>query len=108
MHWLSYVASVAHLESASCDYSYAGGPPGPGVVLLEVLHGNNDVLTFRYTAGAKGVGEVWFRTESEARQAIAAEFPRGLGPWEQVPSDTPDPHAYAVRYAQAKFGAPEA
>ena len=108
MHWLSYVAPVAHMESTSCHYGEADEPPGPGAVLLEVLRGNNDVLTFRYTAGGDGVGEVWFRTEEEARQAIAAEFPGGVGPWEPVPADAADPHQYAIRYARAKFGAPEA
>jgi hypothetical protein len=56
---------------------------------------------------ASGVCPALSRVD-EARQAIAAEFPAGLGPWEPVPTDAADPHEYAVRYARAKFGAPEA
>jgi len=100
----NYVAAVDRLDSPECDYSVAGTPPLPGVVLLEV-RGSDDAVSYRYTTAGHGVGEVWYPGEEEARGAIAAEFAGCLGAWELVPSGEADPHDYAVCVARGVRGA---
>lgn len=76
--------------------------PEPDVVLL-VSDDGGSAMVFRYTAHGDFGGDTLHSTIAEAREEAAAEYEEALLPWEEVPDEITDAHAFAIRYARERL-----
>jgi len=60
-------------------------------------------MMFRYTAHGDFAGDTLHETIGDAKIAAEAEYEEALMPWEDVPDDVSDAHAFAVRYAYERL-----
>lgn len=72
--------------------------PAADVILL-VSGGDPGAMLFRYTAHGEFSGDTWHANAADAQDQASYEYGEALGPWEEVPRDVTDAHAYAVKYA---------
>ena len=76
--------------------------PPPDVVLL-VSDDGKSAMVFRYTAYGEFAGDTLHPSIDDAQQETEAEYLEALLPWEEVPADVGDAHAFAVRYAHERL-----
>jgi hypothetical protein len=76
--------------------------PVADVVLL-VSDENQGAMVFRYTAHGEFGGDTMHGTVAEAKREVEAEYEDALAPWEDVPTEVNDAHAYAMRYAHERL-----
>jgi hypothetical protein len=76
--------------------------PVADVVLL-VSDDGESAMVFRYTAHGEFGGDTFHASIAAAKEEIQAEYEEALLPWEAVPPDVGDAHAYAMRYAQERL-----
>ena len=72
-------------------------------VVLLVSDDGESAMAFRYTAHGEFGGDTLHRTIAAAKEEIEAEYEEALLPWEEVPEDVGDAHAYATRYAHERL-----
>ena len=72
--------------------------PGADVLLL-IAGAEPDAMIFRYTAYGELGGDSWHLTVAEAQEQAGEEYGEALLPWEPVPDDIADAHAYAINFA---------
>jgi hypothetical protein len=60
-------------------------------------------MMFRYTAHGDFGGDTLHESIADAKLAAEAEYEEALLPWEDVPDDVSDAHAFAVRYAYERL-----
>ena len=80
--------------------------PEADVVLLVEDAGPGDgpgAMLFRYSAYGEVGGDTWHPTADDARAQAAAEYGAALQPWEEVPLEVVDAHAFAVRCAAERL-----
>jgi hypothetical protein len=65
--------------------------------------GETGAMLFRYSAYGEVGGDTWHPTAADARAQAAAEYGDALQPWEVVPPEVADAHAFAVRYAAERL-----
>lgn len=73
--------------------------PEADVVLLVADDDGPGAMLFRYSAFGEVAGDSWHPSADDARDQAAAEYGDALHPWEAVPDEVTDPHAFAVRCA---------
>ena len=79
-------------------------PEADGVLLTASDAGDDPgAMLFRYTAYGEVGGDTWHASISDAREQAAEEYGDALGPWEEVPDEVADAHAFAVRYAAERL-----
>ena len=76
--------------------------PVADVVLLVSDDGHN-AMVFRYTAHGEFAGDTFHETVAEAQYEAENEYEDALLPWEEVPDEVSDAHAFAVRYARERL-----
>jgi hypothetical protein len=76
--------------------------PGADVLLL-VAGGDPDAMVFRYTAFGELGGDSWHPTVADAQEQAGDEYGDALLPWEEVPDEVADAHAYAIAYASDRL-----
>lgn len=76
--------------------------PGADVLLL-VAGGDPDAMVFRYTAFGELAGDSWHPSVSEAKEQAGEEYGAALLPWEPVPDEVTDAHAYAINFASDRL-----
>lgn len=76
--------------------------PAADVVLL-VADGEPDAMLFRYTAFGEIGGDSWHLTVADAKEQAAEEYGDALLPWEEVPDEVADAHAYAIGCASERL-----
>ena len=76
--------------------------PGADVLLL-VACGDPDAMVFRYTAFGELGGDSWHPSVVDAKEQAAEEYGAALLPWEPVPDEVTDAHAYAIAYASDRL-----
>ena len=76
--------------------------PVPDVVLL-VSDDSGSAMVFRYTAHGDFAGDTFHPSVDDAKAETEAEYGEALLPWEPVPDDVGDAHAFAVRYAHDRL-----
>lgn len=72
--------------------------PVADVVLL-IDDGQRGAMLFRYTAYGEFGGDTLHSTMAEAEEQAASEYGSALMAWMEVPSDVPDAHVFAWKYA---------
>ena len=72
-------------------------------VLLLVAGGDPDAMLFRYTAFGELGGDSWHLTVADAKEQAAEEYGDALLPWEEVPDEVADAHAYAIGCASERL-----
>jgi hypothetical protein len=72
-------------------------------VLLLVAGGEPDAMVFRYTAFGELGGDSWHRSVADAKEQAAEEYGAALLPWEPVPDEVADAHAYAIGFASERL-----
>ncbi len=72
--------------------------PDADVVLL-VGSASEDAMLFRYTAYGELCGDTPHSSVAEATHQASLEYGEALLPWEDVPPDISDAHAFAIHYA---------
>jgi hypothetical protein len=77
--------------------------PAPDVVLLVSDDDGKSAMVFRYTAHGDFAGDTLHPSIDDAQQETEAEYDEALLPWEEVPEDVGDAHAFAVRYAHERL-----
>ena len=68
-------------------------------VLLLIAGADPDAMVFRYSAFGELGGDSWHPTVADAKEQAAAEYGAALLPWEPVPEEVADAHAYAITFA---------
>ena len=68
-------------------------------VLLLVAGGDPDAMVFRYSAFGELGGDSWHPTVADAKEQVGEEYGEALLPWEAVPEEVEDAHAYAITFA---------
>lgn len=76
--------------------------PVPDVVLL-VSDDGKSAMVFRYTAHGEFAGDTFHPSIDDAKQETEAEYGEALLPWQEVPNDVGDAHAFSVRYAHERL-----
>jgi len=76
--------------------------PVADVVLL-VSDDDTSAMVFRYTAHGEFGGDTFHASIADAKAATDAEYEEALLPWEEVPGEVGDAHAFAVRYAHDRL-----
>ena len=71
----------------------------PADVLLLVAGADPDAMLFRYTAFGELGGDSWHLSVDDARAQADDEYGDALLPWEPVPDEVTDAHAYAIKFA---------
>lgn len=72
--------------------------PGADVLLL-IAGAEPDAMVFRYTAYGELGGDSWHLSVADAQEQAGEEYGEALLPWEPVPDDIADAHAYAINFA---------
>jgi hypothetical protein len=72
-------------------------------VLLLIAAGDPDAMVFRYSAFGELGGDSWHPSVAEAKEQAAAEYGEALLPWEAVPDEVTDAHAYAIAFASDRL-----
>jgi hypothetical protein len=72
-------------------------------VLLLIAGGEPDAMVFRYTAFGELGGDSWHLSVADAKEHVAAEYGAALLPWESVPDEVVDAHAYAITFASDRL-----
>ena len=72
-------------------------------VVLIASDATGGAMMFRYTAHGDFGGDTLHETVADAKSAAEAEYEEALLPWEDVPDDVSDAHAFAVRYAYERL-----
>jgi hypothetical protein len=68
-------------------------------VLLLVVDKDPGAMLFRYTAHGELAGDTWHATQAEAEAQAEYEYGDALLPWNDVPPEITDAHAFAVQCA---------
>ena len=76
--------------------------PGADVLLL-VACGDPDAMVFRYTAFGELAGDSWHPSVAEAKERAGEEYGAALLPWEPLPDEVTDAHAYAINFASDRL-----
>lgn len=76
--------------------------PAPDVLLL-IAGADPDAMLFRYTAFGEIAGDSWHLTVSDAQEQATEEYGEALLPWEEVPDEVGDAHAYAIGCAAERL-----
>lgn len=76
--------------------------PDPDVVLL-VGKEKEDAMLFRYSAHGELCGDTPHSSVADAEHQAAREYGESLFPWEEVPAEITDAHAYAIAYASDRL-----
>jgi hypothetical protein len=80
--------------------------PEADVVLLvadDGHEGGTGAMLFRYSAYGEVGGDTWHPSTEDARAQAAAEYGAALQPWEVVPPEVADAHAFAVHSAARRL-----
>src|SRR5215212_5418592 len=72
-------------------------------VLLLVSDDGETAMVSRYTAHGDFGGDTFHMTVAAAKAETKAEYDEALMPWEEVPADIADAHAYAKWYAHERL-----
>jgi len=72
-------------------------------VVLLVSDDGETAMVFRYTAHGELSGDTFHPSIAAAKEQTAAEYEDALLPWEEVPEEVGDAHAYAMRYAHERL-----
>jgi hypothetical protein len=72
-------------------------------VLLLVTGGDPDAMVFRYTAFGELAGDSWHPSVADAKEQAGEEYGAALMPWEPVPDEVVDAHAYAITFASDRL-----
>ena len=72
-------------------------------VLLLVAGAEPDAMVFRYSAFGELGGDSWHPSVADAKEQAAAEYGDALLPWEAVPDEVGDAHAYAITFASDRL-----
>lgn len=75
----------------------------PADVLLLVAGADPDAMIFRYTAFGELGGDSWHLSVADAKEQADAEYGEALMPWEPVPDEVTDAHAYAINFASDRL-----
>jgi hypothetical protein len=103
------LALIGALDGGRRAVHTTGFPLDPAKMLPEadvvLLTASDDpgAMLFRYTAYGEVGGDTWHASIADAREQAAEEYGEALGPWEPVPDDVDDAHAFAVRYAAERL-----
>lgn len=73
--------------------------PVADVVLL-VSDETDGAMVFRYTAYGELAGDTLHSSVAQAKHDVETEYEDALLPWEEVPEEISDAHAFAIRYAR--------
>jgi hypothetical protein len=68
-------------------------------VILLVADADPGAMLFRYTAHGEFGGDTWHPSVEAAREQAGEEYGDALGQWMEVPEESADPHAFAVKWA---------
>jgi hypothetical protein len=72
-------------------------------VLLLVAGTEPDAMVFRYSAFGELAGDSWHLSVADAQEHVADEYGDALLPWEAVPDEVTDAHAYAIAFASDRL-----
>jgi len=75
----------------------------PADVLLLVAGPDPDAMLFRYTAYGEMGGDSWHLSLDDAKAQAVGEYGAALMPWEAVPDEVGDAHAYAITFASDRL-----
>jgi hypothetical protein len=75
--------------------------PDPDVVLL--VGKEREAMLFRYSAHGELCGDTPHSSVADAEHQAAREYGEALFPWEDVPAEITDAHAYAIAYASDRL-----
>ena len=75
----------------------------PADVLLLVAGADPDAMLFRYTAFGELGGDSWHPTIDDAKAQATGEYGAALLPWEAIPDEVADAHAYAITFASDRL-----
>lgn len=76
--------------------------PGADVLLLVAGH-EPDAMVFRYSAFGELAGDSWHLSVADAQAHAAEEYGAALLPWQAVPDEVADAHAYAITFASDRL-----
>jgi len=76
--------------------------PGADVLLL-IAGSEPDAMVFRYTAFGELGGDSWHPSVADAKERAGEEYGAALLPWEPVPDEVTDAHAYAITFASDRL-----
>ena len=72
-------------------------------VLLLVAGDEPDAMVFRYSAFGELAGDSWHPSVADAKERAGEEYGAALLPWEPVPDEVTDAHAYAITFASDRL-----
>ena len=72
-------------------------------VLLLVAGAERDAMLFRYSAFGELGGDSWHPSVDDAKEQAGEEYGAALLPWESVPDEVTDAHAYAITFASDRL-----